>query len=140
MKTTKQTKIEKLIDSANIPETLVSAVVEQSGGWEDFTEHASDVCRHGADGGFSGWIYYTETLIFTAKNRAAIVELCESMATDLGESGPVALVRGFRCLADATEAEVARTLYGGEPDEQVANALAWFALEEVSRAFMDMRE
>lgn len=53
---------------------------------------------------------------------------------------------GFGCLkttdkAEAVELadEIGRALYGkiGEKETQVANALAWFALEEVARAFCD---
>lgn len=132
----------RLIERAgNLPPSLVRAVVRRSGGWESFTEKAPDVNSHGASGGFSGWIYYTETVGFTRRNRKSIIEVCESLADDFGMSGPVELVRGFNCLKDATEAEVARTLYGsGEGDTNVANALAWFALEEVSRAYCDMIE
>lgn len=133
--------ITAIINRSNIPAKLVRAVVSQSGGWESFKEHAPDVANHGASGGFPGWTYYTETGAFTRRNRALIVELCETMAKDLGESGPVALVQGFNCLKDATEGEVALTLYGkGNGDAQVTNALAWFALEEVARAYVDLIE
>ena len=142
MKTKTKPTLARLISSAgNIPESLIRATVRQCGGWDRFTDRAPDVTNHGADGGFSGFIYYKETLAFTRRNRAAIVKLCEDMAKEIGESGPVALVKGFRCLSGSSESEVAASLYGrGDGDTQVSNALAWFALEEVSRAFVDMRE
>jgi hypothetical protein len=131
--------LQKLIESTNIPESLIRSTVRQSGGWESFKEHAEDVTNHGAAAGFSGWIYNRETEAFTRRNRAEIAELAESMAADIGDSGAVALVKGFNCLSDATEAECARALYGkAKPDDSnVENALAWFALEEVSRAYVD---
>ena len=140
MKTTMKTTLAALIENAgNIPENLIRATVRQSGGWARFKEHAEDVTNHGAAGGFAGFTYYADTLKFTRANRADIVTLCESMADDLGESGPVALVKGFNCLKGSTEAEVASTLYGkGDEDTQVSNALAWFALEEVARAYCNM--
>lgn len=142
MKTKSKNTLAALIDnSGNIPEKLVRAVVRQSGGWESFAEQAEDVTNHGASGGFSGWIYYTETVAFARRNRASIVELCEHLADELGESGPIALVEGFRGLSGATESEVASTLYGkGDGETSVANALAWFALEEVCRGYCDMVE
>jgi len=138
----KKVTLSRLIERAgNLPKSLVRAVVRQSGGWESFIEKAPDVSNHGASGGFSGWIYYTETGAFTRRNRKAIIEACESMSEDFGMSGPIEFVRGFNCLKDATEAEVASTLYGsGEGMTNVSNALAWFALEEVSRAYCDMIE
>ena len=45
----------KLIESTNIPASLIRATGRQSGGWESFKEHAEDVTNHGASGGFSGW-------------------------------------------------------------------------------------
>ena len=40
---------------------------------------------------------------------------------------------------DYTADEVARTLYGAkrDADTQIANACAWFALEEVCRSYMN---
>jgi hypothetical protein len=131
-----------LVESAgNIPEPLIRATVRQIGGWRTFKEIAENVTNHGAAGGFRGFTYYADTLGFTRRNRADIVTLCETMADDLGESGPVALVKGFQCLQGSTESEIARTLYGkGGEDTQVGNALAWFALEEVCRAYVDLSE
>ena len=138
----KKTTIAKMIESSSIPASLIRATVRQSGGWESFTDHAEDVTNHGASGGFSGWIYYTETEAFTRRNRAAIAQLAEDMASDIGEGSAVALVKGFNCLDGATESECARALYGkAKPDDSnVENALAWFALEEVSRAYCDLMD
>ena len=102
-------------NAGNIPASLVRAVVNQIGGWDEFITRASDVASYGAAsygaaGGFAGFTYYSNTLPFTRKNRAAIVALCETMADDLGASGPIALVRGFRCLKDSTEKEVRRAV------------------------------
>jgi hypothetical protein len=44
--------LQKLIESTNIPESLIRATVRQSGGWAEFKEHAEDVTNHGASGGF----------------------------------------------------------------------------------------
>lgn len=85
---------------------------------------------------------YHDTRAFTRAHRVAIATMAEEMASELGESGAVALVRGFRCLDKETpERAIYAGLYGGRvPAEmeddlcQVENALAWFALEEVGRA------
>ena len=139
MKKTTITLNALIAHAGNIPESLIRAVVRQSGGWGAFTETAPAVANHGADCGFPGWIYCTETEAFARRNRAAIAQLAEDMAADFGEAGAVALVKGFRCLSDVTDAEIARALYGKPKDDDapVANALAWFALEEVSRAYVD---
>jgi hypothetical protein len=123
-------------ERSGISEALVRAVVRQLGG----RDYLADVARHGADAGFPGFMYYSDTVAFFKRNRAAILALVESMANDLGEE-PLAMVAHFNCLAPADnqeKASIARCLYGGrltDDDTQVANALAWFALEEVARAF-----
>lgn len=121
---------------------LKSAVIRQLGGQQAFAECFEDVCNHGAGAGFHGFIYSADTRAFYASNQAAIVALVEDMASDLGEE-PMRLVQGFRCLGeDYTLGEIGRTLYGPKKNHapEIANALAWFALEEVCRAEMDERE
>lgn len=110
--------------------TLQNAVIRRVG-----RDSLQDVVNHGADSGFPGFTYYADTCGFYARHQSRIVALVEEMADDLGES-PCKLVAGFRCLnGDYSEAEVGRTLYGPKKshDTQIANALAWFALEEVAR-------
>lgn len=117
---------------------LASAVLRQLGGGREAIESARDAARHGADGGFHGFIWYTETQAFTKRNRAAIREQIEEDAESFGTTA-IELVRSFRCLnGDATERDVAAALYGGSGDPDgvmlVENALAWYALESVGSA------
>ena len=130
--------LKSFIEKSNLPEDLIRQVVRQIGGWDSFKEHAHDVAMYGAAAGFGGFIYYTDTCRFYAVNRDAILEAVRDMCDGLGEE-PIQFVRSFNCL-DATESEVGLTLYGSKKqhDTQVANALAWFALEEVARAFDDL--
>ena len=130
--------LKSFIEKSNLPEDLVRQVVRQIGGWDSFKEHARDVSMYGAAGGFAGFIYYTDTCRFYAVNRDAILEAVRDMCDGLGEE-PIQFVRSFNCL-DATESEVGLTLYGSKKqhDTQVANVLAWFALEEVARSFEDL--
>lgn len=123
---------------SSINPDLIRAVIRQSGGWSDFQEKAPDITNHGIVGGFSGWIYYTETCEFYAKNQSLIVELVESQTYDYGYQSAQDMVKDFRYL-DATLSEIGCTLYGNkrQHDIQVANALAWFAAEEVARSFAD---
>lgn len=112
-----------------------------------------DVANHGADSGFSGFTYYVDTVAFFKAHRKAIIALVEDMAEQMGES-PVDMVSGFNCLVNRDEKDehkrnaekrenmpsVSRCLYGGrltDADDLTANALAWFALEEVARKHTD---
>ena len=134
--TTKKQSLVNLINSTNIPESLVRAVVKQMGGWESFKESAPDITRHGIDGGFHGFIYYSETVPFAKRNRKAILEMATQQADDLG-LGLVEMVKGFNCLKGATETEIVEGLAGATDETRVPNGLAWYVGEEVSRAYCD---
>jgi len=135
----KRITLKQIIASTNAPASLVRAVIRQSGGLESFTEKAPDIARYGASGGFYGWIYYTETTAFARKNRAGILELARSFAQDIGDGDEYQLIAGFQCLRSLqlTTGDVARAVHTGKHEDvqQIYNALAWFALEEVARSF-----
>lgn len=122
---------------------LQNAVIRQLGYTKNDPEllgTLEDISNHGISGGFSGFIYYADTIKFFKANRKAIVELVREMAQDFGQD-PIELVAGFNCLTNdfETREEIARALYGrlASDDTQVANALAWFAAEEVARSMTD---
>lgn len=118
---------------------------------EDTAQKLANVCRCscGAAGGFSGFIYYSETREFTAANRTAIVarlreQIDEGLFTDENGKtrGVVGAVVMFSCFKDENPAEIeeeaARVLFGPLEDvrggdlDRVANALAWGALEDLA--------
>lgn len=125
---------------------LLRAVARQSGGWADFLERAPDIAKHGIDGGFHGWIYYSDTVPFCKRNRELILAMAEQQAAGFGMS-VVDMIAGFNCLrrdnGPELHSEIGRTLYGGrarDGDYLVANALAWYAAEEAARAVADYLE
>jgi len=137
--TTKKPSLANLVESTNIPESLVRAVVRQMGGWESFKESAPDITRHGISGGFHGFIYYTDTCPFAKRNRKAILEMARQQADDFGAC-LVKMIKDFRCMKGATETEIVEGLAGNTDQTQVPNGLAWYAGEEVARAYCDMTE
>ena len=113
---------------------LINAVQRQLGGRDQLKE----VARHcNASAGWPGFTYYSDTIAFFKRHRAAIVSAVKEMADDMGQD-VVSFVASFQCLDDDSETrdEIGRALYGRlRPDDtQVPNALAWFALEESARA------
>ena len=118
---------------------------------EETAQALADVrrCSCGAAGGFSGFIYYSETREFTAANRAEIVarlreQIDEGLFTDENGKprGVVGAVVMFSCFKGEDPAEIeeeaARVLFGPVADirfgelDRVANALAWGALEDLA--------
>jgi hypothetical protein len=132
----------KTLAKARKAHPLAAAVLRQLGGGREALEQAIEAGRHGADAGWPGFTFYDDTVGFTRRHRAAICGAVEQLAADLGEE-PIAMVRGFRCLGgDISHRAVSQALWGGrgadkDEVEQVENALAWWALEEVGRALAD---
>lgn len=120
--------------------TLINAVIKRIG-----MDSVQDVNNHGIDGGFSGFIYTKDTLSFYRNHKQDILKMAHEMANDLGEN-ILEMIGGFNCLkyfdgragkwidSEGQDA-IGETVYGGPVDDMVANALAWFAAEEVCRMF-----
>ena len=127
-------------------ELLTNAVIEQLGFEEledeELRSTLEDITNNGADGGFGGFIYYSETTKFARENMNLIMDQVKELADNLGET-PLEMKSSFRCLKDdkIDPLEIASIIYERtSPESQadgtetvVLNALAWFALEEVAR-------
>jgi hypothetical protein len=114
---------------------LQRAVKRQLGSdnMQEFLETLQDVANHGAGGGFSGFIYYGETVDFTRRNRAEIMEQLKEDAECFGTSVSD-MVCNFNCFKGYEADEILSALYGGRGDSvrAVYNGLAWYALESVA--------
>lgn len=125
-------KLKQLIESTNIPASLVRSTVLQSGGWQYFKERAADIAAHGADAGWTGFTYYNETLPFAKRNKAAILEYGRELAKEMGQDSAYQLIAGFNCLRNSnyTAGDIAAVIHTGKGDDatEIFNALAWFVL------------
>ena len=141
----KKLTLSQFIAESGLPASLVRSTVRQCGGWEMFQEDAKNLqlCSCGAAGGFGGFIYYSETVPFTKRNKKALLELCKDQASDYYDHGMTipGFIAGFNCVGCDAE-QVAIALYTGKGDNvtEVYNALAWYALEEVARRYCDIIE
>jgi hypothetical protein len=94
--------------------------------------------EHGANAGFPGFIYYSETIEFFRKNRKDIVNNIEQTAAELGED-IIKMVQSFGLFHNSTpptSGEVGKALWDSahQYDDLTSlyNVFAWYALEEVS--------
>jgi hypothetical protein len=132
-------------DQSHLSAKLIRAVVRQIGGWESFTNYASDISSHGIDGGFNGFIYNVDTEAFAKRYRAEIAKLASEQAQDFGTS-VIEMIRGFGCFRHGTkptDEEIGSALYAGRDIDggmNILNALAWYAGEEVARSYTDLTE
>ena len=109
---------------------------------EELRSTLEDITNNGEDGGFGGFIYYSETNKFARENMHLILDQVKELADNLGET-PLEMISSFRSLKDdkLDPLEIASIIYERtSPESQadgtetvVLNALAWFALEEVAR-------
>lgn len=132
--------LSSFVAQSNIPEKLIRSVVRQIGGYSTFKEYAQDICNHGAQGGFCGFTYYSDTISFAKRNKIEILEFCKQFDSELENVGLFAFIASFNCLRNYSQEEIAEALYtkNAGSETQVFNALAWFALEEVSRSYCDL--
>jgi hypothetical protein len=110
-------------------------------GWESLVElsgNLADCAEHGADGGFPGFTYYSDTLTFFRRNRQDIVKNLELLAEELGEDS-ISMVQHFGVFRHGippSPADVGRALWGtGQLKDDLTslyNVFAWFCLEEIS--------
>lgn len=135
---TKVTTTTQIINSSNIDPKLIRAVVSQFGGIERFNDQFQDVANHGIDGGFSGFIYYSDTVKFAKKNKKLILELAKDQAHEFGMN-TLDMFKSFNCYKGV---DVESYFIDGDKSEEttILNGLAWYAGEEVCRAAQDIIE
>jgi hypothetical protein len=101
----------------------------------------ADCAKHGADSGFPGFTYYSDTLAFFRRNREDIVKNIELLAKELGED-IIGMVQGFgvfRYDTPPTPVSIVRALWGtGKLKDDLTslyNVFAWCCLKEVSHVW-----
>ena len=110
---------------------------------EDFKE-LSDILvncsNNGANVGFSGFIYYSDTIPFYKKHRQDIVSHMEQAAAEFG-TDIISMVQSFGIFRNSEKpstSEIGKALWGSFHKSELNtlyNVFAWYALEEVSHAW-----
>jgi len=118
---------------------LKNAVLNQLG-FDDLddidTGTLEDICNYGANSGFVGFTYYTDTIEFFNNNKTDIINMAKEQADQFGVDY-IEMIKSFNCIGD--DVDVAAGLYESEHDDEttVKNAMSWFALEEIARSMVD---
>ena len=129
---------------------LINAVIENLGYDDpndpDCIEDLKNITNCGINGGFGGFVYYSETTSFFNENRKEIIELVKDMSLSLGD-GMIEMVASFNCFKDEdlTLDEIGNVLFCVDTDNIdermiIKNGLAWFAGEEVARHLVNQLE
>ena len=129
----------------NVSERMLSDISRRVGSWEEYRDGiAKEINDHGADCGFSGFVYYYETSAFFRLHSDEIIVMRRDLAFDVGQT-PAEMAAEFRCLSGVVDRDVISVALGfgrASSDDRavVQNALAWFALETVSARLVDYME
>lgn len=132
---------------AGISAAMLSAISRRVGTWPEYRDRiAREVADHGADAGWSGFVYYYETTAFFRKYSDEIIAMLKLEADDYGIT-PAEMVAGFSCLSGQVDRDTiaailafgARGISDGDR-ATVYNALARYALETVSRRLVECME
>jgi hypothetical protein len=98
----------------------------------------NDVINHGIDGGFNGFIYYSDTHKFAIKNKKLINEYLEEYSDQLGME-PFQLISEFRVLKDNLSKQDLKDIHGylsgfdcNIEQGAITNTLAWFCVEQLA--------
>ena len=114
---------------------LINAVINNIG-----IDSINDVNNHGINGGFSGFIYYTDTHKFAMKYRKTIIELLINDSKQFGEE-IIEMVSHFGIFRNnPIDSEDKMELYkyigmGKCEQSTITNLMAWYAAETVCRWF-----
>lgn len=104
-----------------------------------------DVVNHGIDGGFNGFIYYSDTCAFFDRHKQKIVDLIEELADECGVDADEFIqgfIQEFNCLQPDPPSKrvINKVLYGRgcnhEDVDTLKNALTWFVAETICYWFM----
>jgi hypothetical protein len=110
---------------------------------KDFMElsrELKEISEHGADCGWSGFTYYSDTIAFYKKHRQDIVSHMEQTAAEMG-TDIISMVQSFgvyRNTEKPTPSEVGRALWNNKIEGGLTtlyNVFSWYALEEVARTW-----
>jgi len=138
-----------LYKNSSFTETTINNVIKALGyplngsgvSFNELSANFESCAEHGADGGFSGFIYYDETIAFFKANREDIVRHMEQTASECGED-IISFIQNFGVFRRSDKpatSEVGRALWDRQkthPDlTSLYNVFAWYSLEEVSRTW-----
>ena len=129
----------------NVSKRMLSDISRRVGSWKEYRDGiAKEINDHGADCGWSGFVYYYETSVFFRRHSDEIMVMLRDLAYDVGQT-PDEMVAGFNCLSGVVDRDTAATVlaFGHASSEDravVQNALAWFALGTVSARLVDYME
>ena len=120
---------------------LQQRVIEQLSGESELNEDnastLNDIARYGADSGFTGFIYYSDTCKFFDDNKDLIMEQLLEDRASMGYNSLTDMLSSFRCFQDVDTYDIESFLIDSDDESNeeqttLKNGLAWYAWESVA--------
>ena len=119
---------------------LQKRVIEQLSGESELNkENAStlNIASYGADAGFVGFTYYSDTCKFFDDNKDLIFEQLLEDRANVGYNSLTEMLSSFRCFKDVDTYDIEAFLINSDDESNeeqttLKNGLAWYALESVA--------
>lgn len=120
---------------------LQQRVIEQLSGESELNEDnastLNDIARYGADSGFNGFIYYSDTCKFFDDNKDLIMEQLLEDRINMGYSSLTGMLSSFKCFKDVDNYNIEAFLIDSDDESNedqttLKNGLAWYALESAA--------
>ena len=121
---------------------LQQRVIEQLSGENELNEdNASilkDIANYGADAGFVGFTYYSDTCKFFDDNKELIFKQLLDDRVNIGYNSLTEMLSSFRCFKDVDTYDIEAFLINSDDESNneqttLKNGLAWYALETVAQ-------
>lgn len=128
---------------------LQQRVIEQLSGESELNEDnvsiLKDVASYGADAGFVGFTYYSDTCKFFDDNKDLIMEQLLEDRINIGYNSLTEMLSSFKCFKDVDTYNIEEFLINSDNENNneqttLKNGLAWYALETVARQLEEQIE
>ena len=128
---------------------LQQKVIEQLSGEselnKDNTSILKDIANYGADAGFVGFTYYTDTCKFFDDNKELIFKQLLDDRVNIGYNSLTEMLSSFRCFKDVDTSDIEAFLINSDDESNneqttLKNGLAWYALETVAQQLEEQIE
>ena len=130
------------INKSNVNATIVSAVIEQLGGWDAFVEESKDVVLFGGYGGVDGFTHIAETKKFVENIHFDIAALMINCARTIGMCNALAMIASLKYFRAYEEMALGMVIYGqntlSSHYDGIVYGMAVFALEQVCGDYQNM--
>ena len=126
-----------MTELTELQQRVIEQLSDESELNEDNVSTLKDVASYGADAGFVGFTYYSDTCKFFDDNKDLIVKQLLEDRVNIGYSSLTEMLSGFRCFKDVDTYNIEAFLIDSDDESNeeqttLKNGLAWYALETVA--------